>query len=511
MTPKRLPLRARVPRMALRVFLGLAVGLALAEAAFHIRDDGAFPHLNVYEPDPELALRLRPRTSQRLAVALGNPVTTVRVNGQGFRGADLPAPAGGEIIVVGDSQVFGLGVEEDETASAQLAAITKKTVINAGVPTYGPLEYTEVARRLLATYRAATVVYVVNFVNDPFEAAHPNVTRHAEWDGWAVRKETAPEHVTSFPGRSLLFRDSHAFLAMRSYLYQHGDNLDDRGFASEGSATDLVADARKEHQRADEATKAIADKRRADLSTLAAQEVEAESKLEDAALDSLGLRGFELGEAYAQSRDNPGDIVITSRILSEESRDPPRTARVIYNGAKVRKEVEQMIRDRVERKAAREEAEAAKLALTLEQRDALVKRLAELRAAPLEIVRAWSPMTPHLKAVKALCDEKGAKLLVVALPMDVQVSPDEFVKYGTDPSRADIDMEGTRILVTDLVGSAEALGALALDATPALAAAEPGAFLKGDIHMTPKGQRAFAEAIAKKLESAGSPREASGE
>jgi len=43
------------------------------------------------------------------------------------------------------------------------------------------------------------------------------------------------------------------------------------------------------------------------------------------------------------------------------------------------------------------------------------------------------------------------------------------------------------------VASAEAL-----DATPALAAAEPGAFLDGDIHLTPRGHRALAEALAAK-------------
>jgi hypothetical protein len=480
-----------------RVVLGLIVGAAVAEAAFHYRDDGAFPHLNVYEPDPELALRLRPGTSQRLAVARGNPVTSVRVNAQGFRGADLPAPRGGEIVVVGDSQVFGLGVEEDETASAQLAAITGKPVLNAGVPTYGPLEYGAVAKRLLETYEPATIVYVVNFVNDLFEASRPNRERHAEWDGWAVRKETAPEATTDFPGRALLYRDSHAFLALRTFLYEHGDKLDDRGFASEGSARDFVEAARKERERAREATKELAEKRTRDLSTLSAQEVAAEAKLEEAALDALNLRGFELGQVYRQSRDNPGDIVITVARQAEESRAPPTTAKIIYNGAKVRQEVEQMIREHVERQAAREEAEGAKLALSLEERDALKKRIAELRASPLEIVRAWSPMTPHLRTIKAICDAGGVKLLVVALPMDVQVSPEEWAKYDKKP---DVDMEATRILVDDLVASSEAIGALALDATPALAAAEPGAFLKGDIHMTPKGQRALAEAIAKKLD-----------
>jgi hypothetical protein len=133
---------------------------------------------------------------------------------------------------------------------------------------------------------------------------------------------------------------------------------------------------------------------------------------------------------------------------------------------------------------------------TFAEREALSKRLDELRAAPAEAVRAWSPMTPLLREVKALCDAHGARLLVVALPMDVQVSPSEWAKYGvaTPP-----DLEPAKILVDDLVASAEGIGAAALDATPALAAAEPGAFLDGDIHMTPKGHRALAEAIAAKL------------
>src|SRR5262249_4884353 len=91
---------------------------------------------------------------------------------------------------------------------------------------------------------------------------------------------------------------------------------------------------------------------------------------------------------------------------------------------------------------------------------------------------------------------RGAKLLVVALPMDLMVSPAEWAKYGaTSP----VDMAKALILVDDVVASAEALGAAGLDATPALSAAEPGAFLDGDIHMTPKGHRALAEAIAGRL------------
>jgi hypothetical protein len=96
-----------------------------------------------------------------------------------------------------------------------------------------------------------------------------------------------------------------------------------------------------------------------------------------------------------------------------------------------------------------------------------------------------------LRDVQAQCEAAGARLVVVALPMDVQVSADEWKKYGAEP----IDMEPTKLLVRDLLEAAEAVGAKGLDATAALAAAEPGAFLDKDIHMTAKGHRALAEAL----------------
>src|SRR5262245_13507825 len=197
---------------------------------------GAFPHLNVYLRDAELGVRLRPGATTRIAFG-GNPATDVRINRDGYRGPELPAPAAdsSEILVVGDSQVFGLGVQEHETASARLAELTGQPVVNAGVPTYGPPEYLAVVREMLERRRPQTVVYVVNLVNDLFEAARPNVQRHVVWDGWAVRSETAPREVTEFPGREVIFRRSHAVLALRSWWNRGGGALSDRGFASEGT------------------------------------------------------------------------------------------------------------------------------------------------------------------------------------------------------------------------------------------------------------------------------------
>jgi|GEM_PF-4195564 len=62
------------------MMLGVALGLAIAEAVFHYRGDGAFPHLNVYEADAQLGARLRPGASRRVSFG-GNPTTAVRITG----------------------------------------------------------------------------------------------------------------------------------------------------------------------------------------------------------------------------------------------------------------------------------------------------------------------------------------------------------------------------------------------------------------------------------------------
>ncbi|MCY1008894.1 hypothetical protein OV079_25715 [Nannocystis pusilla] len=211
---------------------GLGLGLAATECAFRARDEGAFPHVNLYVEDPRLGVRLQPGASMRFKLG-GNPRTTIHVNASGYRGADWPEPPQRrEIVVVGDSQVFGLGVEDGETLASRLAERTGRPVIGAGVPTYGPREYLEVARELLGRRRPETVVVVLDFVDDPFELARANGERHAVWDGWAVRRETMPDEVTQFPGRGWLMSRSHAVYALRRWLYGRATNRGEAGGCS---------------------------------------------------------------------------------------------------------------------------------------------------------------------------------------------------------------------------------------------------------------------------------------
>ncbi|MBA3546943.1 MAG: hypothetical protein H0T76_10710, partial [Nannocystis sp.] len=128
------PLWRRGLMISAQLLLGLGLGAVIAEIAFMQRDDGAFPHVNFYVPDPELGVRLEPGASMRFQLRQ-NPLSTIHVNSRGFRGSEWPAARDNEVIVVGDSQVFGLGVEDDATFSAGLAGRSHRPVINAGVPT----------------------------------------------------------------------------------------------------------------------------------------------------------------------------------------------------------------------------------------------------------------------------------------------------------------------------------------------------------------------------------------
>jgi hypothetical protein len=102
------------------------------------------------------------------------------------------------------------------------------------------------------------------------------------------------------------------------------------------------------------------------------------------------------------------------------------------------------------------------------------------------------PLAGYVRDVATLCKSKGVRLVLAILPIDVQVSPIEWAKYGQAPT----DMTATHAFTEELVAAARAIEVTAFDATPVLAAAEPGAFLNRDIHMTAKGHAAVSKGLA---------------
>jgi len=483
--------RSRGGRYAMRtlqVLAGVVVALGIAEFGFRLRDNGAFPHVNFYIADDELGVRLEPGATENLQFR-DNPKTHIRINAAGYRGGDWAAATDSDILVVGDSQVFGLGVEEDETFSAQLASQTGRTVLNAGVPTYGPSEYAAVVKEILETRKPATVVYVVNFVNDLFENDRLNRDRHAVWDGWAVRKATAPSSTTSFPGRHWLYSQSHLFYAWRKWRYSQGLPIDDRGFQSEGTWTDLVgigATTEKEHAARELESNTTNEAKKARLAEVRQEIGEADTQVENILEDYVDDSGRGYSDnslSLRAARGKPGDIVAEQGV--EEGRAIALTASVIRRGV--------LFRDRL---AAKIEKKNANLKTVLEGREKLIEERGQLHARAIETARVPSVLEGRLREVKAICDTAGVELVVVALPIDVQVSASEWAKYGVvDPP----DMAPSRVLLSDLVATAEGMGTRAVDVTSALESVSGPAFLDHDIHMTPAGHAAFATALAAKL------------
>ena len=124
--------------------------------------------------------------------------------------------------MVGDSQAFGLGVEETESFASGLGNLLGEGthVTNAAVPTFGPVEMESMLEDQLPARKPKLVIYVVNAYTAFFEADRPNTERHGELDGWAVRTESlAGEQPASFPGRAWLFGRSHLALATRRWLH----------------------------------------------------------------------------------------------------------------------------------------------------------------------------------------------------------------------------------------------------------------------------------------------------
>lgn len=465
--------------------LGVVAGLAVSELVFRARDGGAFPQLNVFVADPVLGVRLRPGATE--TVRFGgpkNPATSVRIGSHGYRGEERP-PSADETLVVGDSQVFGLGVEEDETFAGILEKTSWRSVINLGVPTYGPAEYTSVLEEALASRppkTVKTVVWTVNLVNDLFERARPNRDRHSVYDGWAVRKEHAPASPSAWP----LLGQSHLV-----YAFRRATLTTPVAAPSEGTFADLVEAA----------------------PGAPGPGVEASSY--DAAVERFRVARDALDEAMRSVRTCESGGESYDCIDAAGAAIGPTT---LYPGGEGARDIEVTV-DHLRRAALIRSYEAgAADALAYVEKDPAVKAAGlahrEARAALLALQPARaefharpSPLTPEFQKLAELAKTHAVRMIVLVLPIDVMVSAEEWRKYGRDPAQAP-KLDAARAFVDDLVASARDVGLEALDASPVLAAAEPGAFLDADIHLTPKGHAAVADALGKVMKASPEPRAA---
>jgi hypothetical protein len=86
--------------------------------------------------------------------------------------------------------------------------------------------------------------------------------------------------------------------------------------------------------------------------------------------------------------------------------------------------------------------EARQTLAALDARDQVLAKLSELDVQKLQTALD-PPLDGYIRDIQQLVTRAGARLVVVILPIDVQVSAEEWKKYGVPP----IDMEPSKALI----------------------------------------------------------------
>ncbi len=177
------------------VFVALLLGLVLAalvtEGAFRLfwqmpPGFAEFQQAGMYVATADRDTALLPGYRGTLQIGQTEVVTQVAINALGMRGEEIPAKHAGErrVLMVGDSLVFGYGVEAAQALPARLQAELRQrgvdaTVGNGGVPSYGTRHAVAHMARLDVPFAADAFVLCGYLGNDAMDDASPERTVYA--------------------------------------------------------------------------------------------------------------------------------------------------------------------------------------------------------------------------------------------------------------------------------------------------------------------------------------------
>jgi hypothetical protein len=167
----------RVAERAAAILLGITFAGAVGEMALRYARPRLPPKLtafiaNCYDPydrvngiyymDPRLGLTL-PRPNFSTVCSWNGYTWQHSADARGFRNPTTSESA--DIVILGDSIVYGHGVEEEDTIAARLRARVQVPVVNLGVTGASPVHYVAFTRNYALRLRPKAVVVVV-FAND---------------------------------------------------------------------------------------------------------------------------------------------------------------------------------------------------------------------------------------------------------------------------------------------------------------------------------------------------------
>ncbi len=225
---------------AARLWLGLdesdrwtALGDVLVAAGFEQLQ-------TILEPDDQRFWRTRPNLdSQRLTGSLGSsgPITfTVSTNELGHRAMPRAPDTKRDVLFLGDSCTFGVGVDDDETFAALLQGrISRTRSINAAVPGYTAYQGRVTLENLHFDRLPGAVVVSFMFNDDlPWDGRGDleHAMDRARFDNWLLRHSSLVQMLTVLRGSGT---------APRPGTVQRRPRLTDAEYASElGRIVDRV-------------------------------------------------------------------------------------------------------------------------------------------------------------------------------------------------------------------------------------------------------------------------------
>ncbi len=207
---KLVALAKKCAKWALQVALIGAIAGGCCELLLRVAAPQPPVWLDIYRRHPRLPFfALQPNA--RYAVDTRETKWTALTDGEGHRmlpGAPPDDPARPAVLWLGDSFVFGHGVDYDKTFVVLLSSAGKFRSINTGVPGYGPAQYRQILEDALAQGARPRFVVALSFLGNDF-------------DDCVINKDVPiVDGVVDPVGgwRSYLQRHSHFYrLAMKAY------------------------------------------------------------------------------------------------------------------------------------------------------------------------------------------------------------------------------------------------------------------------------------------------------
>jgi len=185
------PLPVRFVLFLARTGFILVLTLLLAEGGARLFLDLEPSRFRLFVPADTGLYRLRPGFDDDLAIQLnpGEPPTKVpaRVSSQGLRDREYGPKREGEvrILMLGDSQTFGWGVTVEDSLPRQLERLLAArfpgkdmTVVNGGVPGYGPWNAQALLEEVEPALRPDVVIlqtFLGNDLSDTLEQLEPGL------------------------------------------------------------------------------------------------------------------------------------------------------------------------------------------------------------------------------------------------------------------------------------------------------------------------------------------------